>query len=349
MRRHPTPKQQTYLTMKQLICSFGLVIFMAISVVAQTNNAILFTENGEKFQVVLNGILQNAKPETNVKMIQLPANSYKCRIIFADAKLGFVDMNMYFPEMGYEATWNIKQNKKGEYVTRGVSAIPIAQAPPSSPSQQEVIYTTIAPVSSSVTTTTVQQTQTTTGATSSDDVNFNMGMNAGGENVSISINASGMDGGMQNGGVTQSSTTTTTTHTVSTTSTSTGMNTNGTTVVATNPVPVQVIYVNGYNGPIGCPIPMSPGDFTGMKESIGSKDFESTKLSIAKQVLQNNCLTSSQVKEIIGLFDFETTKLDYAKYAYDHTYDIGNYYKVNDAFEFETSVDDLNRYISAKK
>jgi hypothetical protein len=45
------------------------------------------------------------------------------------------------------------------------------------------------------------------------------------------------------------------------------------------------------------------------------------------------------------LFDFEATKLTYAKFAYNHTYDIGNYYKVNDAFDFESSVDDLNKSI----
>ncbi len=33
--------------------------------------------------------------------------------------------------------------------------------------------------------------------------------------------------------------------------------------------------------------------------------------------------------------------------AYGRTYDIGNYYKVNDAFTFESSIDELNGYINA--
>jgi hypothetical protein len=45
-------------------------------------------------------------------------------------------------------------------------------------------------------------------------------------------------------------------------------------------------------------------------------------------------------------FDFEATRLDFAKFAYGRTFDIGNYYMVNDAFTFETSIDDLNRYIN---
>ncbi|MBL0104844.1 MAG: DUF4476 domain-containing protein [Bacteroidetes bacterium] len=335
--------------MKKIVYLLSLALFMTAAAVAQSNNAILFTENGEKFQVILNGVLQNASPETNVKMTGLIADHYKCRILFADAKLGFVDFNMYFTEMGSEVTWNIKQNKKGEYVTRGVSSVPIAQAPPSQPTQTVVVYsaTPVAvavPPSGTTTTTTVHQTQTTTSGGSSDDVNLNIGMNVGGDGGNISIHASGMDGDM--GSESSSTTTTTTSHTVTTTSSSSG------TVVSNTPPPSQpatIVYVTGYNGPIGCPVPMNGGDFEQMKETIRSKDFENTKLTIAKQVLQNNCLTAQQVKEVMGLFDFENTKLEYAKYAYDHTYDKGNYYKVNDAFEFESSTESLTNYISTRK
>ena len=146
--------------MKRIIYLMAAVFMMSISADAQSNNAILFTENGEKFQVILNGVLQNATPETNVKLTGLNAPNYKCRILFSDTKLGYLDWNMYFTEMGMEATWNIKQNKKGEYVTRGVSAVPIAQAPASTPTQTVVVYST-SPPPAAVTTTTVQQTQTT--------------------------------------------------------------------------------------------------------------------------------------------------------------------------------------------
>lgn len=333
--------------MKRILFLFGLMLLVSATSRAQSNNAILFAENGEKFQVILNGVLQNAAPETNVKLTGLNAPNYKCRILFADTKLGYVDWNLYFPEMGSEITWNIKQNKKGEYVTRWVSSVPVAEAPAPAPSQTIVVYSTTPPppVAVGTTTTTVQHSQTTTtsGTPGGDNVNLNMGINMGGEGANISINASGMGTGMD---VQESSatTTTTTTTTHSVTTTSSGSAAPAPVVVATPPA--QVVYVSGYNGPIGCPVPMAPGDFSSMKETIRSKDFENTKLSIAKQVLQNNCLTSTQVREVLGLFDFENTKLEYAKYAYSHTYDIGNYYKVNDAFEFESSVEELNKYIS---
>ncbi len=323
--------------MKRLL--FLLLIFFASahSLFSQTNNLILFTENGEKFQVVLNGILQNTNPETNVRVTQLPAPTYKCRVIFADTKLGHLDFNIYFQESAEELTMSVKQNKKGEYVSRFVSAIPIASAPPAPANQQILIYTTTLPVSETVTTT-VSHTSTTTqnGSTgSSDNVNLHMGVNMSDAGADINIQAGGMN--IDDNLVESSSVTTTTTHTVTST-------TKGPAVVTV----ANADDVKDYHGNIGCPNPMDIADFEMMKQAIKSKDFESTRLSIAKQVLQENCLLAGQVNEILSLFDFENTKLDFAKYAYAYTYDTGNYFKVHEAFEFESSVEELNNYISSK-
>jgi len=56
-------------------------------------------------------------------------------------------------------------------------------------------------------------------------------------------------------------------------------------------------------------------------------------------------MTSSQVAELLKSFDFEQSRLDFAKFAYGHTFDIGNYFMVNNAFDFPSSVDELNAYI----
>ncbi len=323
--------------MKNKVLLLSLLAFGIITAKAQTSNAILFTENGEHFQVILNGILQNAKPETNVRMTGLVAQSYKCRILFEDKAFGYVDFNMFFPEMGYEATWSIDKNKKGAYVTHGVSAVPIAQAPPPSPAQTVVVYTTTAPPVESKSTTVQHTTTTTTSGGDPNGVNVNMGVNMNENGGGINMNVSGMDGGTSS-----SSTTTTTTHTRTvTTSTSEP-------AVVADPPPTRVIYVTGYNGPVGCPVPMSQGDFDSFKSSVQSKSFEDSKLTIAKQVLNNNCLTSGQVREVMKMFSFEDTRLNFAKYAYGHTYDTGNYYKVNDAFTFESSIDELNNYINGR-
>jgi hypothetical protein len=126
-----------------------------------------------------------------------------------------------------------------------------------------------------------------------------------------------------------------------------------------NPVQPQVIVIPptepvrpnplpGYNGPVGCPYPMDPFDFEEAKKTIAAKSFSDTKMQLAKQVTRNNCLLTKQVIEFMTLFSFESQKLEFAKYAYDFTYDRGNYYKINEAFGFESSVRDLEKYLQQK-
>jgi len=156
-----------------------------------------------------------------------------------------------------------------------------------------------------------------------EDVNMNVNMGGMGIDMNVNVNAT----------YTESHTTTTTT----TTTTSTGGGGG------------QDHYVMpGYNGPIGCPWPMDGNQFADAKRSIDSKTFEDSKLTVAKQITGANCLTADQVRSVMSGFTFEETKLDYAKFAYNKTYDIGNYYKLNDGFQFESSIDELNDYINGR-
>ena len=319
--------------MKHNLLIPAFILFTCIVSQAQTSNAIFFAENGESFNLVLNGLLQNEKPETNVKLTGLNAPSYKTRVIFSDKSLGYVDYNLNFVTMGNEVSYTIKKNSKGAYVVRYVSEVPLAQAPPSAPNQTVISYTAVPPAGTTTTTTQHQTTTTTTG--NPDNVSINMGVNVDGQGGNMNMNVSGMESNVHS-----SSTTTTTTHTTTSST------------VYEEPVPaqpVQVVYVDGYNGRIGCPVPMSRGDFESFKSSVTSKSFEESKMTVAKQVLNTNCLTSAQVREVMNLFTFEETKLDFAKYAYGHTYDLGNYYKVNDAFQFESSIEELNNYIGTQR
>ena len=331
--------------MKTKLLLLAFIAFAFTRAAAQTGNLIVFTEGGEKFSLVLNGVLQNATPQTNVKVTDLPASGdyptgYKMKIIFADATLGTKDFNTAI-ENGVERTITIKKNNKGEYVQRMVSDVPLAQAPASPPAQEVHVYSTTPPPPASTTTSTTVSKSTTTTTTNSqptgDNVNISVGVNAGETGGGMNVNISGMDPNAT--GTTQ----TTTTHTTTTTTSG------GTWSDPPPPPPPSHSYLPGYNGPIGCPVPMSQNDFAEFKNSVSSKSFEDSKLTSAKQVLNNNCLLTSQVKETMMLFSFEQTRLDFAKYAYGYTYDIGNYYKVNDAFTFESSIDDLNAYINNHK
>lgn len=127
----------------------------------------------------------------------------------------------------------------------------------------------------------------------------------------------------------------------------------------TMPSPVQVTTpapapppnpMPGYNGAVGCSAwPMSDEDFNRALGSVQSKSFDNTKLVVAKQIASSNCLKVSQVKQMAKLFNFDAGKLEFAKYAYDHTYDIANYYQVNDVFSFDSSAKELSNYVTSRK
>ena len=144
--------------MKSKLLLLAALTFIAMRTTAQTGNLIVFTENGEKFSLVLNGVLQNVTPETNVKVTDLPASpdfptGYKMKIIFADATLGTKDFNTAI-ENNVERTITIKKNGKGEYVQRMVSDIPLASAPKTPPAQIVHVYSTTPPPAATTTTST---------------------------------------------------------------------------------------------------------------------------------------------------------------------------------------------------
>jgi Domain of unknown function (DUF4476) len=317
--------------MKKIAILFTLSLVLIRIAAAQTSNAILFTENGEKFTAILNGVKQNEKPETNVKITGLNAEFYKLKVIFENTALGEKNMNLYI-HLGTETSYSIRKNNKGEYVLRLVSEVPVAQAPASTPMQTVVVYHA-APQAPATGTQTIQTTTTTISEGNPDNISLNMGINVNDAGGSVSIQASGMD---------MEEETTTVTHTTTTTTTTT-------TNANIAPASQVVAYLPGYTGPIGCPMPMASNEFHDLRSSISSKTFEDTRMTIAKQVLSDRCILASQVKEVMLLFTFEDNRLDFAKFAYDKTYDIGNYFKVNDAFTFETSIEELNQYIDSRR
>lgn len=73
--------------------------------------------------------------------------------------------------------------------------------------------------------------------------------------------------------------------------------------------------------------------------------FDSERLAVAKRKVCTRSLKSCEVVRIMHLFSFESNKLDFAKAAYLQTCDKQNYYLVNDAFSFSSSVRNLECYI----
>ncbi|TVR78301.1 MAG: DUF4476 domain-containing protein [Chitinophagaceae bacterium] len=309
-----------------------------------TCDLVFFTEEGERFYVVLNGVRQNDSPETNVALRDLQPNSYRVKIIFEDEELGEVNRTIH-PEAGHEYIMNIRERREtgvGQkfrriatdlnarrddadddrelYVLRtlDVNVLPVEHTPPAQQQSRQQ-----APVS--------HQQHGGSGNVTVTETHTH-GTNPNGESVHISVDMQmgGMGVDMQ---VREHHSHSTHHHTTTTT---------------TSAEPVPVSPIPGYNGPIGCHYPMAPADFQRAKSSISSQSFEDSKMNIAKQMTRSNCLTAGQVREVMTLFTFEETKLEYAKFAYDYTHDLGNYYMVNDVFTYSFSVDELNEYLMSR-
>lgn len=286
---------------------------------AQTSNLVVFSESNELFTLVLNGARVNNVPTANVKVTGLTAAPYQLQLLFNNPSIPPLQTTLPI-NPGTEKTFALMRASNGGCVMQFINEFSLQFNPVPPANQQVLLYT--GPVNGGMPHHTIVGGNT--GAPSGTSGGFNIDVNVGNS-------GNGGQGAVGNG----TSTTTTTT----------------TTVIEETPVEVVEELPNplpGYNGPIGCDYPMDPDAFDAAKSSISSKSFSDSKMRIAKQVVGANCVLSSQVRELMSLFSFESDKLDFAKFAYDYTYDRGNYYKVNDGFSFESSIDELDRYLDGK-
>lgn len=98
-----------------------------------------------------------------------------------------------------------------------------------------------------------------------------------------------------------------------------------------------------HNGPQNLCMPTP--EFNTALNSIRSDNFESGKLNKAKQIISRNRMCTAQIVQIVRLFSFESNKLEFAKYGYQYCTDKNNYYQVTDAFSFQSSKDELLKFI----
>lgn len=90
---------------------------------------------------------------------------------------------------------------------------------------------------------------------------------------------------------------------------------------------------------------MSAVDFSDALTAIEKVTFSDSKVTLAKQIAKANCMTANQIKQTTKSLTYETDKIEFARFAYSYCLNPENYWKVNDAFEFERTIDALNDYI----
>jgi hypothetical protein len=316
--------------MKNLVLFFGLLVG-SITIHAQTSNLVIFSDEGNKFFVVVNGLRINDQAQTNVRVTGLNADYVNCKIVFESELLPDIEKKTMMLSRGNEVTYHIKKNKKGETVCNPYSEVPLAQSPANTTTQQTVVYSNV-PYNDGIVIRTGNGTSSTTTTTSTTTMgntnvtNANVGVGGVGMNVTI------YDGTGGTTGTTSTTTTTTTYSSTNSNSTNTNSNTNNT---------------NNYNN--NCIYGMSNTDLGAAKNSLNSTSFDDTKKSTFKQIVSSKCIISSQVKELLQTFTFEENKLEMAKYAYSYVADPSNYYTINDIFTFDNSKSELSTYVTGNQ
>lgn len=316
---------------------FSLLVAIAPIVSFAQGCITIFSEDGDRFFLVLNGVKQNAAAQTNVRVDMLPNEYYSARILFEDKSKPEISKNIPVKDPATsdwaDVTYKIKRTKDGELKLRYFSAtpVPVAYNPPAD--MYFVHYGQAAPVGNATSVTQTTYTTTTSNPTGASvnvnggglsmNVNVGDGVNGGGLNMNVNVND-----GMNSSYNQNSSVTTTTTRT--TTTSGGGYND------APPPPPARA----------GCGYPMDMNSFGDAKKTIGNASFEDTKLSTAKSILSANCVTTDQVIAICKMFSYEASKLDFAKFAYSKTTDRGNYFKVANVFSFDASKTELNEFIA---
>lgn len=93
---------------------------------------------------------------------------------------------------------------------------------------------------------------------------------------------------------------------------------------------------------------ISDADYHNFLQHLQKESFDNGKLASASNFVKNRQLKASQIAGIANEFTFDSDRLKWAKYAYDFCYDKGNYYQLQDAFTFDSSYDELQKYIATK-
>lgn len=90
-------------------------------------------------------------------------------------------------------------------------------------------------------------------------------------------------------------------------------------------------------------------DFNDAKLFIKASAYADSRLSIAKQVAESNCITTQQLTEILSLFKHENSRLDFLMYAYDYVIDITNYGTAVNSLRYEFTRDKFLAFLKTKQ
>lgn len=272
-------------------------LFLFVQTFAQEKyNAVFFSENGEKFHLLLNNKTLNENPVNNIKITGINRDRLNITVVFSNDKYSNISKQITLNNKNSETAFRIRKNKRNSYFIKKFYTAPINSVQYNRNQKVVSIYDSNTDIVNNG---------------SGNNGNTTTNNNVNNNDININVNV------------------------VNTIDNKNGQNKKP-----------KHYHLEGYTGVMGCEWPLKEKEFRNIKRSIKSKGFDSSKLKIAKQILRDNCLLADQVAELVDLMGFESNKLELAKFAYSRTFDQGNYYKVNDVFDFESTIEELQDFIN---
>ena len=98
---------------------------------------------------------------------------------------------------------------------------------------------------------------------------------------------------------------------------------------------------NHNNGSYG----MNQDVYSDLIQQMRGASYDSDRLIIAKEAIQYNRLSSEQIRGVMLEMTYESSRLEYAKFAYDYCADPQNYFQVNSAFSYSSSIQELSDFL----
>lgn len=289
--------------------STAILCLLVLAGIAQNNDFVFYTDNGDKFTLYLNNVKQNATAATNVKAENISGKSISVRVVFERSGVPTFSRTMSVSSNDKEIKVQLVKGRENVYTMKTVSTTDRHHS------------------SSNNNSTTVVKGSNGSNETKDNghggngghgNNNGGHGNNNGGHGNNGHGNGGHGNGGYGNGGYGNG-----------------GYGNNG-------------YWNNGY-GPTDnprCHFPMQQNDFNSLRSQVRARYFDSSRMTVAKQACRYNCMTSDQIRDLCKEFAYESNRLDFAKYAFEYCYDRYRYYIVGQAFTYSSSVDQLNRYIT---
>lgn len=295
-----------YLNMRTLF-SIAILCLLTIAGIAQNNDFVFYTDNGDKFTLYLNNVKQNQTAATNVKAENINGKTIAIRVVFERSGVPTFSRSLSVSSNDKEIKIQLVKGRENIYSMKTVSTTNRSHSNNQGGNGNTVI-------------------KDNNGSTETKD--HGHGHNGGHGNNGHGNNNHGNNGyGNNNHG-------------------NNGYGNNGYGYGNNNGNNGYWNNGYGPTDNPRCHFPMQQNDFNSLKAQIRTKYFDSSRLTIAKQACRYNCMTADQIRDICRLFSYESSRLDFAKYAFEYCYDRYRYYMVGQAFTYSSSVDDLNRYIT---